>query len=97
MSGVEIYEYTPGFNHAKVIVSDDDVCSVGTANLDYRSFYLIYECSLLVMNSKEILKVRDDLVEMMCVSKLQDVNRYVNANFFTKLYWGILRIIAPFF
>lgn len=97
MSGVEIYEYTPGFNHAKVIVSDDDVCSVGTANLDYRSFYLIYECSLLVMNSKEILKVRDDLVEMMSVSKLQDVNRYVNANFFTKLYWGILRIIAPFF
>lgn len=45
-AGVKIYEYTPGFNHAKVIVSDDLTANVGTANFDYRSFYLMYECGV---------------------------------------------------
>ena len=38
-AGVEIYEYKPGFVHAKVFVSDDEKATVGTINLDYRSFY----------------------------------------------------------
>lgn len=97
MAGVEIYEYTPGFNHAKIIVSDDDICSVGTVNMDFRSFYAQYECSLLVINSSEILKVREDLDEMILASKKQELSDYINISFFTKIYWGILRIISPFF
>ena len=42
--GVEIYEYTPGFVHAKVFTSDDDTATVGSINLDYRSLYLHFEC-----------------------------------------------------
>lgn len=44
-AGVRIYEYTPGFVHAKVFVSDDCKAVVGTINMDYRSFYHHFECA----------------------------------------------------
>ena len=44
-AGVKIYEYTPGFVHAKVFVSDDKKAVVGTINLDYRSLYHHFECA----------------------------------------------------
>ena len=44
-AGVHILEYTPGFVHAKIFVSDDDRAVVGTINLDYRSLYLHFECA----------------------------------------------------
>lgn len=42
-AGVHIYEYTPGFIHAKTMVCDDEYAIVGTINLDYRSLYLHLE------------------------------------------------------
>ena len=45
-AGVRIFEYTPGFMHAKMFVSDDEVSIVGTTNMDYRSFYLHFECGV---------------------------------------------------
>ena len=44
-AGVRIYEYTPGFVHAKIFTSDDEKAVVGTINLDYRSLYLHFECA----------------------------------------------------
>ena len=46
-AGVKIYEYTPGFVHAKVFTSDDRKAVVGTINLDYRSLYHHYECGFI--------------------------------------------------
>ena len=48
-AGVKIYEYTPGFVHAKVFVSDDEKAVVGTINLDFRSLYLHFECAGLYL------------------------------------------------
>ena len=42
-AGVRIYEFTPGFLHSKTVVADDLYASVGSCNLDYRSFYLQFE------------------------------------------------------
>jgi cardiolipin synthase len=47
-AGVQIYEYTPGFVHAKVFVSDNDTATVGTVNLDYRSFFHHFECGTFI-------------------------------------------------
>ena len=47
-AGVQIYEYTPGFVHAKVFVSDNDTATVGTINLDYRSLYHHFECGAFI-------------------------------------------------
>lgn len=97
IAGVEIYEYTPGFNHAKIIVSDDIIASTGTTNMDYRSFYLHFECSLLLSNSKGILDIRDDMLGMIEASKKISVVEYLRKNWLIRWGWAILRIIAPLF
>ena len=45
-AGVRIFQYTPGFIHAKTVVVDDKVATVGTINFDYRSLYLHFECGV---------------------------------------------------
>lgn len=61
-AGVRIYEYTPGFVHAKMYVSDDEIAIVGTANMDYRSFYLHFECAVAFYRAKLVQDVRKDIL-----------------------------------
>lgn len=58
--GVEIYEYTPGFIHAKSFSSDDEVAVVGSINLDYRSLYLHFECATWMLESPAVKDVEED-------------------------------------
>ena len=64
-AGVRIYEYTPGFVHAKMYVSDDCVAVVGTANMDYRSFYLHFECGVCFFNNSVVHEVKKDILDTM--------------------------------
>jgi cardiolipin synthase len=64
-AGVRIFEYTPGFMHAKMFVSDDEVSIVGTANMDYRSFYLHFECGVAFFKSSVASKVRNDIANTL--------------------------------
>ena len=64
-AGVKIYEYTPGFIHAKSFVCDDKLCVVGTINMDYRSLYLHFECGTLMYNNPEIKQVKKDDLDTM--------------------------------
>ena len=59
-AGVRIYEYTPGFVHAKVCVSDDRKAVVGTINLDYRSLYHHFECAAYLYKTKCIAEIEED-------------------------------------
>ena len=56
-AGVRIYEYTPGFVHAKVFVSDDIRAVVGAINLDFRSLYLHFECAAYIYRNEVIKDV----------------------------------------
>ncbi|MBQ8758722.1 MAG: cardiolipin synthase, partial [Clostridia bacterium] len=60
--GVRIYEYTPGFIHAKVVVSDGIKAVVGTINFDYRSLYLHFECAAFIYGSSVITDIECDAV-----------------------------------
>jgi cardiolipin synthase len=60
--GVRIYEYTPGFIHSKIFVSDDEIASIGTANLDFRSLYLHFECGTLLYGSSAIIEAKNDFL-----------------------------------
>jgi len=68
-AGVKIYEYTPGFMHAKSFVCDDKIAVVGTINLDYRSLYLHFECGTLLYNSSVIKEIVKDAKDTIAVSK----------------------------
>ena len=60
-AGVRIYEYTPGFLHAKCCVSDDRAAVVGSINMDYRSMFLHFECGVLLLQNSQVLTLRDDV------------------------------------
>ena len=59
-AGIRVYEYTPGFVHAKVFVSDDEEAVVGTINLDYRSLYHHFECATYMYGTDCIHKIEAD-------------------------------------
>lgn len=64
-AGVKIYEYSPGFLHAKGMVCDDEVAVVGTINMDYRSLYLHFECAVLMYGASTVKDIRDDALRAM--------------------------------
>lgn len=64
-SGVKIYEYTPGFVHSKLFVSDDIKAVVGTINLDYRSLYHHFECAAYMYNTSCIADIENDFNETL--------------------------------
>ena len=61
--GVRIYEYTPGFIHAKQCVCDDELATVGTINMDYRSLYLHFENGVFLYNCNAVKDVKKDFDE----------------------------------
>ena len=92
--GVKIYKYAPGFIHAKSFVCDDELCVVGTINMDYRSLYLHFECGTLMYNNPEIKQVkRDDLETMEKCRKVELSD--MKTNFIGELFDSFLRSIAP--
>lgn len=63
--GVKIYEYSKGFMHSKIFVSDDQIATVGTTNLDFRSLYLHFECGVWMYNSKAVLQIKKDYFDTL--------------------------------
>ena len=94
-SGVQIYEYTPGFVHAKVFVSDNDTATVGTINLDYRSLYHHFECSAFIYNNPVVWDIEKDFQETL--KKCQKVTKedLKKRSLFEKLSGRVLRLVAP--
>lgn len=64
-AGVQIYEYTPGFVHAKSFVSDDEKAVVGSINLDYRSLHLHFECAVYLYRNPVVRDVEEDFQETL--------------------------------
>ncbi|MDU0938742.1 MAG: cardiolipin synthase [Clostridiales bacterium] len=94
-AGVKIYEYMPGFIHAKQFVSDSKRAVVGSINLDFRSMYLHFE-SALYMYKNEVVEVIEEDVQAT-LSKCQEITleKYRNYNRITKIIGYILRVISP--
>ncbi|MDE7247213.1 MAG: cardiolipin synthase, partial [Lachnospiraceae bacterium] len=68
-SGVKIYEYTPGFIHAKSMICDDKFAICGTINLDYRSLVHHFECAAWMYHVDCIVDMKNDFVQMLAVSE----------------------------
>lgn len=94
-SGVKIYEYTPGFNHAKEIIVDDKYAYCGTINMDYRSLFLHYECGTVLLKDKEILKMKVDFINAIEESENYSLEDWNNRNPFSKFLAFLLRLFAP--
>lgn len=93
-AGVKIYEYSKGFVHSKTFVSDDKVATVGTANLDYRSLYLNFECGVALYDTEAVKEVKKDFANTFGVCHLVELKE-CKRSFFTGLLQDIMRIFAP--
>ena len=94
-SGVKIYEYSPGFVHAKVFVADDKEAVVGTINLDYRSLYHHFECAAFLYDTPCIPDIRADVEAAMAHSAPVEKNFMEHEKPGIKLMGFLLKAIAP--
>ena len=94
-AGIKIYEYTPGFNHAKLLVSDDLRAAVGTVNFDFRSMYLHYECAAYMYEVPEILEIESDYQNTLEVCTPVTTDTYKRYPMYTKFIGRVVRPIAP--
>lgn len=93
-AGVRIFEYTPGFLHAKSYVCDDEIAVVGTINMDYRSLYLHFECGTYFYRNPIVADVKRDSLNTMEKSReitLKDTRQ----GFFGSLFCAVLRVFSP--
>ena len=86
-----MYAYTPGFNHAKSVLIDDEIAYVGTTNLDFRSLLHHYECGVIIYNSSCLKDIDANFENDYLKSKLlkaQDIKTTI----FTKVIVSFLRV-----
>lgn len=94
-SGVQIYEFTPGFVHAKIFVSDNDTAVVGTINLDYRSLYLHYECGVFIYNNPVVQDIEGDFQKALKQCQRISIADLRETGLLMAVCGRVLRLIAP--
>lgn len=94
-AGVKIYEYTPGFVHAKVFVSDDIKAVVGTINLDYRSLYHHFECAAYMYDTECIEDIEKDFQETVSKCREITLENLKDIKIGYKILGVILKAVAP--
>ena len=92
-AGVKIFIYTPGFNHMKSMLSDDELAFVGTINFDFRSLVHHFECGTIIYKSEAIKDIHDDFEEMLAQSK--QVQQNYKLNIFGRILCGFLKLFFP--
>ncbi|WP_204245956.1 cardiolipin synthase [Flavonifractor sp. An82] len=94
-AGVQIFEYTPGFVHAKNVVSDDVVGVVGTINMDYRSMFLHFEDAVLLYQDLTILDIKADFWSTQLQCQRITLEQCLERSWLRRLFRSILRVLAP--
>ncbi len=92
--GVKVYEYTPGFIHAKSFVSDDKFAVCGTINLDYRSLVHHFECGAWMYNTECIADMKADFFDTVNKSQLIS-KREAELSFFERLFAEVMKVFSP--
>ena len=94
-AGVRIFEYEPGFVHAKVFASDDEKATVGTINLDFRSLYLHFECGTFLYRNPVIEKIEVDYQETLKKCIPVTLETCYSYSWLGRKAGRLLRLIAP--
>ena len=94
-AGVKIYEYTPGFVHGKVFLSDDRQGVVGTVNLDYRSLYHHFECAAYLYKVPALQDIKADFEDTFEKSHPITREDIKNQSLLTRMTGRLLKLIAP--
>jgi len=94
-AGVKIYEYIPGFVHAKMFISDHKKAVVGTINLDYRSLYHHFECAAFIYGNPEIAAMEADFQDTLTQCCEMTVADYKKQKIRSRIAGKFLRMLSP--
>lgn len=94
-AGVKIYEYSPGFLHSKVVISDGTEAVVGSINFDYRSFYHHFECATYMYGAACISDIKRDYTETLKKCRSVSYDTLKKERISVKLRGKLLKVIAP--
>lgn len=95
-SGVKVYLYKDGFNHSKLLVSDDALASCGSANVDFRSFENNFEANVFIYDRQTALRLKDVFMHDVkgCVP-IEDAMNYIRIPYLQRLWESVVRLLSP--
>lgn len=94
-AGIRIYRYRPGFLHQKVMLIDDELAAVGTANLDNRSFRLNFELMLLTADRTFASRVEGMLLADFAQAREIGTDEFLNAPAWRRMAMHVAKLFAP--
>ncbi len=94
-NGVEIYEFTPGFMHTKMIISDGKTAIVGTCNFDFRSFYLHFENGVWMYKSKAVRQAQDSFFKALAASEKIEPDFFEDVPLKKQIVRSLLKVFSP--
>lgn len=94
-AGIKVYQFTPGFIHAKCFVCDDEIATVGSINLDFRSLYMHFECGVWLYKTDTVMAVKKDFLETQEKSREIDLEFCRNKPLIRRAAQAFLRLFAP--
>ncbi len=95
-AGVKVYLYKSAFNHSKLLVSDDNLCTVGSTNIDFRSFENNFEANAFFFDEEMAQRIKHVYLEDEAQSILvDDVTFFVKRPFLQRLFESIVRLLSP--
>ncbi|QSF45852.1 cardiolipin synthase [Paenibacillus tianjinensis] len=94
-AGVKFYRYTRGFMHAKVMIVDDLLATIGSANLDMRSFYSNFELTAVLLHPESIAKLASDFEKDLQYSPFIDPEQFKERAWNVKLIQSLCQLLSP--
>lgn len=95
-AGVKVFLYKAGFNHSKLLVSDDAVATIGSTNVDFRSFENAFESNAFFYDESIAKEVKDIFLRDQSESiALEDVRSLTDRPFLQRLWESIVRLLSP--
>jgi cardiolipin synthase len=94
-AGIKFYTYNRGFLHSKIVIVDDEVVSVGSANFDYRSFYQNFEINAFIYEPEVVKKLKGSFIENLAESSIITNEIYRNRKLSVKFKESVSRLFSP--
>lgn len=94
-AGAKIYEYEKGFLHSKIVIVDSNLASIGTANMDMRSFHLNFEVNAFLYDTKSIQKLVKDFEDDLTVSNEIHKEQFRNRRLVMRIVESTYRLLSP--
>ncbi len=94
-AGVKVFEYERGFMHSKIIIVDGELASIGTSNMDMRSFHLNFEVNAFLFRTKSTLKLVEEYLNDLKHSKQIDLETFQQRHIGYRLLESTARLLSP--